>query len=285
MSTIGRIFTVLNVFLAAAFLGFAATNLGSHQSWKKKHDDLATSSKAKEDQLTAQLADTNAKLEAANGSLSTTDAKLGAANNEVTRLDLELGAQTKLANENGAKLGELNNLLGGYNQKLEEMNTAREAAARAATDATAAQHKAEDDRNVALAAQKTAEGERDTANKTIADLERDLNGEKQAHQQTQTELASLVASTGVTVKEIQSQPDVRGAVVQVRSDPAPGLVSINKGTADGVKRGMTFEIFEGSIYKGTVRVDSVRDNMCTGIIYRSVPGTTIAQGDSAATRI
>ena len=33
------------------------------------------------------------------------------------------------------------------------------------------------------------------------------------------------------------------------------------------------------------KVDSVRDNMCTGIIYRAVPGTTIAQGDSAATRI
>jgi hypothetical protein len=285
MSTIGRIFTVLNVFLAAAFLGFAATNLGSHQSWKKKHDDLVTSSKSEIDGLTAQLADANAKLEASKSSLDTSDAKLNASTAEITRLEGELHAQTTAASANLAELRTLKDLLAGYNQKLDEMKTAGEAATRAAADAAEAQHKAEDDRDAALAAQKTAEQERDTANKNIADLERNLNDEKQAHQSTQTQLDSLVATTGVTLSELTSQPDVKGAVVQVRTEPAPGLVSINKGSADGVKRGMTFEIWNGGTYKGTVRVDSVRDNMCTGIIYRSVPGTTIAQGDSAATRI
>jgi len=80
-------------------------------------------------------------------------------------------------------------------------------------------------------------------------------------------------------------PLIQGAVLQVVGDMEPGLVAINKGTADGVKRGYTFEIFNGRTYKGMVRVESVRENMCTAVIIRNVAGTTINQGDGAATRI
>ncbi len=289
MSTIGRIFTILNVFLAAAFLGFAATNLGAHQSWKKRHDDLDTKSKQELEQKNAQLNDANAKLATTESSLLSSDQRVTTANAEITRLNGQLTDQTKRASDNEAKLGELAKLLDTYNEKLTEMHTAREAADAKADAATEAQHQAEDAQAAALAAQGEAEGQRDTANKTIADLERDLNTEKQTHQATQTKLASLVAKTGVTLEEIESQPDVRGAVTNVSTPSEAGgmvLVSINKGLTDGVKRGMTFEIWNGNTYKGTVRVDSVRDTMCTGIIYRAVPGTPpIAQGDSAATRI
>ena len=63
-----------------------------------------------------------------------------------------------------------------------------------------------------------------------------------------------------------------------------GLVALNVGSAAGVKRGMTFEIFNGRTYKGQVRVENVHENMCSALIV-GTPTAAIGQGDSAATNL
>ena len=44
-------------------------------------------------------------------------------------------------------------------------------------------------------------------------------------------------------------------------------------------------IDNGNEYKGQVRVENVRAEMCTALVTTSVSGTKIGQGDSAATRL
>ncbi len=286
MSTIGRIFSVLNVILAAAFLGFAATNLAAHQSWKKKHDDLNTS-------MGQRVADLDGKLQAAiadgqakQNDLDTTGQALSNEKSSHLSTQESLNNERNRAAKNEARIAEIQDLLGEYKQMLDGWETARQQAETQARESIDARYAAEQARDDAIAAQTEAESQLEIATKNIADLEIKLTSEQKAHQSAQTKLASLVAATGVTLEEIGSaQPDVRGAVLQVSPDPAPGLVTINRGSNDGIKRGMTFEIFNGSTYKGTMRVDSVRETMCTGIILRAVPGVSILQGDSAATRI
>ena len=78
---------------------------------------------------------------------------------------------------------------------------------------------------------------------------------------------------------------INGAVLQVVDSIEPGLVSINRGTDDGVERGFTFEIYSGNQYKGQVRVESVQKNICTAIVLRTHSGAAISAGDAAATRI
>ena len=55
MSAIGRIFIVLNLILAAAFLGWASNALGTVEDWKGKHaqavSDHSTAMAAKETEL------------------------------------------------------------------------------------------------------------------------------------------------------------------------------------------------------------------------------------------
>jgi hypothetical protein len=48
---------------------------------------------------------------------------------------------------------------------------------------------------------------------------------------------------------------------------------------------MTFQIYNGSRYKGFVRVENVHNDMCSALIMGQVEGASIGQGDSAATNL
>ena len=63
------------------------------------------------------------------------------------------------------------------------------------------------------------------------------------------------------------------------------FVAVNVGSVQGVKRGYTFEIFDGATYKGQVRIEFVHGDMASGLITRTVPGQSIRQGDGATTRL
>ena len=84
---------------------------------------------------------------------------------------------------------------------------------------------------------------------------------------------------------LYGMPLINGVVIEALYDVEPGLVAINKGTADNVKRGYTFDIYNGADYKGRVRVENVRENSCTAIVTQPVDGKRIGQGDKAATRL
>ena len=63
------------------------------------------------------------------------------------------------------------------------------------------------------------------------------------------------------------------------------LVAINKGEADQVKPGYTFDVYAGGAYKGHVRVQNVHGDFCTALVERQVDGQDIRIGDSATTRL
>ena len=76
---------------------------------------------------------------------------------------------------------------------------------------------------------------------------------------------------------------INGRVLQVNFDLKPGLVALNVGAEAGVTRGMTFQIYSGSTWKGQVRVENVQPGMSSALILDMKQGETINQGDSAAT--
>jgi hypothetical protein len=79
-----------------------------------------------------------------------------------------------------------------------------------------------------------------------------------------------------------AQPAIDALVVSVREDVPPGLVTLNVGADQGVERGMTFQIY-GKDWKGEVKVESVRPDMCSAIVLNRAEGQTLAQGDKAST--
>ena len=96
--------------------------------------------------------------------------------------------------------------------------------------------------------QRDAASARADAENTIANLEREVTSLTDAKGQLEIDLQALIEYTGVSVAEIANMPLIDGAVLAINTSVAPGLVSINKGTADGVKRGFTFEVYQGGTF-------------------------------------
>jgi len=287
MSPIGRIFSVLNLVLAALFLGWASNNLASHQSFKQQFDDLTDTHNTVKADLEGQLSTLRAEhntLQDTNGNLRN---EKQTAQDDNSRLGSELKAEGDKNTELRGSVVSIENTLASYAENnrnlttmLEDKNSELAAAVAGRRDAEGASQAAQD-------AQRDAEEALSSAGKRIGDLETERVSQYQSIEDLQAQVATLIDLSGIDVASIRAMPKIDGAVLEVVRNVAPGLIAINKGKADGVERGYTFEVWNTTTntYKGQVRVENVRDGMCTCIIVREVDGQSIASGDSASTHI
>lgn len=285
MSPIGRIFIVLNLALAAAFLGWASNALATNQKWKDQHDSMlvakAEEIKAKLDEisgLTTKLGQTEEEGRTRREERDSLQTQLEAANSRLAEAQRENDAMQANLTKISATLNDYNDTISQLNtekdravQRSQEMERERDQAVATATDAEQARRDAAD-----------AKTQADTS---IADLQAERTTLQEQLSRVETQLQVLVNTTGVAYDEILAQPDINAAVLDVRHDLPPGLVMLNVGANQNVKRGYTFEIFNGRQYKGQVRVENVQDDVSSALIIRAVPGTTIAQGDRASTHL
>lgn len=285
MSPIGRIFIVLNLILAAAFLGWASNTLATSHEYKQKFEDEL----AAKQQLEQEKDEEISTLRAARSDAENNAALLREERDrEKLRAD-QAGSDLKDSQTASAELRSsvtrISEELAGYNETNSRLLEEKDRAVQA-------RFESERERDSALAAQLGAETSQAdaeeavaNANRRIDDFEVSLAGMTKARDSLQTQLDTLVDVTGVTLAEITSQKLIEGTVVQAMYDVPPGLVALNVGEENDVKRGMTFEIFRGKAYKGQVRIESVRARMSTARILRTVDGQRINQGDSASTRL
>ena len=285
MSTIAKIFTVLNVILAAAFLGWAANTVQLNNDFKAKYEAEQ-----------AAHAETNKLLGADKSALA---AKLNEATEARTRLQQEVESakneNSRVDSENKANAQTLATIQADYKKiagTLEGLEADSKAAHEAQLKAQTAQHEAESKAKDATAAQMAAEAkasglENDLigARQDIANKEKALASAEKDREKVKTELATVVEATGFKLSTAKALPAIDGKVLAVEMGVEPGLVSINKGKSSQVERGFTFEIFEGSVYKGQARVEYVDDDMCSAVLVRKVAGQTIRAGDGAATHL
>ncbi len=285
MRPIGRIFIVLNLVLAVLFLGWSGTHLATAQDFKKKADDLETKYNtdiaAKDDEISTLRGD-KSKVE---NSLSTTRIEKEGLVDKNTLLEQNFASEKSENASLRSSVDGINGQLGQYATAIENLRSQNEQLTSERAAADEARHTAENEKQDALKDAAEAREELTAANKQIAQLETDLTSATKELGNLQTQLDVVVAQSGVDPKSILSMPVIDGAVLNVNYDLAPGLVAINKGADDGVQRGFTFDIYRGGQYKGQVKVENVQSNMATCVITKTWEGRTIAQGDSASTRI
>ena len=285
MSPIAKLFIVLNVVLAGVFLGFAAKALNTESSFKAQYDKEASEHKATKDALGADkaklLAD-KAEVEKARDAMQ---GERDAARAEVDRLKSEVADKDRSNNEMRGSVDKIAKSIDDVMAKSTALQDRSDKAVQAQHDAEKARDEAVTARAAAEAKAGDLETKLHTAEGNIADLEKTSTGYKKDVDRLNTNLASLQAATNVTLDQIVSMPQIEGRVLDVATSIEPGLVAINKGDADGVKRGFTFEIYEGKTYKGQARVEYVHPNSCSALLIRPVPGQKVKAGDSAATRL
>jgi myosin heavy subunit len=283
MSPIGRIFIVLNLILSAAFLGWASNSLAQTEDFKKQRDDknaeLATAKEdaaRTEEDLTTQL---NAKKQEASEQREQRDR----AQDDANRLTTELAAEKS---EKNALLGNLTTIektLGDYQSTIDRLSTEKDRANQLREEAQTAQRDAEAAQDAAESAERDAVAAKQDADRQIADLETTRTTLQAEVQKLDTHLAVIQEATDVSIDDILAPKKVDGAVLAV--DAASGLVMLNVGKDDGVKRGYSFDVWSGSQYKGQVRVMNVQAGMCSALLKTPVQGAAIRQGDLASTRM
>ncbi len=285
MSAIGRVFLVLNLILAATFLGWASTALASRA-------DLSTKLSTEKE---AHLA-TKKRLEDENSTLRTElnlekDAKETARSESAVRLeelrtkDAELTQEKSANTDLRSNLSKLTASMSDYNATNSRLEKEKSDALQSAAAAAAAKDDAIREREAALAAQVQAETERDKAQGLVATLEKQSHTLKKDNEHLQTKIETLVQGLDPDVASAVAVKDIDGRVLQVDMNTKPGLVALNVGTTQGVTRGMVFEIFSGSTYKGRARVETVDANYSSALILGTVSGNQIAQGDNATTKL
>jgi predicted nucleic acid-binding Zn-ribbon protein len=280
MSSIGKIFAIINLALAAAFLGWAA-NL--HMEGKKLAAELSDEKAARASEKAAldqEIDGLKVQLDQVNNDLTSAGAARDALKGEKADLETKYGeTQNNLRNLQGTYT-QLKESVASLASQLENIEKSKDRAVQEMHAAEKARDEALSDKQKADLARRDAEQAKTRAEDRVADLEVALNDSKKQNGKLSTDIAALVDATGVSLNEISAVPQIEAMVLQAGS----GIVTLNVGSAQKVLRGMTFHVYRGSEYLGQVRVEDVQDKVCAAVPAASA-STSIRQGDRATTRL
>lgn len=285
MSSIGKIFIVVNLALAALALGWATNHLETANNYKDEKAALQVEMDQAIHTKDGEIEDLRNNLNTEKSARSSAKSELAASNADRDRLQAELTREQDRGNQMFSELATMTASLQSYAESNDNLQGRWEQSESNLRNEMTSRRDAEQAQGAAEQSQRDAEASLASANGAIIEFERQVTSLTKTKNQLDIDLQALVEHTGVSVVEIANMPLIDGAVLGVNASVAPGLISINKGSADGVKRGFTFEVYAGAQYKGRVRVVEVQGNMCVAEIVKTVGGRTISQGDAASTRI
>lgn len=144
MSPIGRIFVVLNLILAATFLGWASTSLATAEDWRGKHE--------------ASMQEHEGKLAEKDKAVSSLEIKANALTEEQSRLRTqrdqfeaqaeqlrtELGAERRRADQLEASIQKIEASLSDYAETIKQLSSEKERILARLSEAETARDEAKD---------------------------------------------------------------------------------------------------------------------------------------------
>jgi hypothetical protein len=285
MSTIAKVFTVLNLVFALFLTGSMASILSNSEGWRNKYnaevESHAKTLKTKTDELTAatgerdrfdqnnrmltnQKADIESELQAAKATAEQRLSENNQLRNSVDAINTSVKSiQSELAD------------VQGRNKALMEENDKFRTAM---TSAEAEKLDAQNDRT-------RIEGDLKRANDDVAEKERQLVELSKERDNLRAQMDALV-KLGVDVAKIigNNVPEIVGKVSAV--DPNGSFVVLSVGENEGVKVGYPFDVYRGGDYIGRVVVDDVLPDSSTARIrMKNKNGLEFKAMDNATTRL
>lgn len=283
MSPIGRVFIVLNLVLAALFLGWAGFYLQNGTNWKGRCADEV---KGRSEDNASKDA-TIAQLTAESGTLKSS---LAAANEQNTQKTATIASKDAENADLKARLTNVESKLTAIAGSTSTVATQLETQNAANKELTTKFLTADKDRNAALDAKVDAE-----ARLAAAELEFKKAEEKIAalsdevrKKTDETRLLSAwkenIISRFPDVKDnLAAAPAIDGQVLAVNANLKLATISVGEGNAE-VKPGYRFSVHDGREYKGDIVITDVSERNAFGNIIPA-QGKTINVGDKATTRL
>lgn len=285
MSSIGRIFIVLNLFASALFLGWAVKALKAEESFKTKIEADYDAAQQRAQTLDAQVQDLSSKFQLADGSVKRLTAERDAERERAEGLSSQLADSKRAEQQLTAELGSIREGLKDYNTQLASLMTSKDSAVE---DARTAQREAEEAKATAAEAELAKRDAEDAARQQeqrAIELEATLASTQSELSSRKSEIEAMITTYDIDRNAITAVPQIEAAVLDAKLDVTPGLVILNVGSEQNVSRGMTFSVYRGGTYKGQVRIQNVQAKQSSALVILPVKGQKIAQGDSATTRI
>jgi len=284
MSTMSKVFVVLNLVLALFLVGTNASILSHNDEYKNKFE--AEASARKKDGEAAQ-----AKIELVNGDKANVDKANRDLTNQKSDLDSQLQAMKATADQVRNDNNQLRNSIDSINAAVKSVQgeladvqgrnkslmDSNEALKKETADAKKSQMDAEDDRA-------RIEGDLKRSSDDVAEKERQLKTLSDDRDNLKAQLDALV-KLGVDVPGLigNTVPLIEAKVADV--GPNGSFVVLSVGQNDGVKIGFAFDVFRGADYVGRVVVDTVLPDSSTARVTRRSKGQDFRALDSATTRL
>lgn len=284
MSPIGKLFTVINLALAALFVGSAAALINTGQTYRQDLEALQTSSAAEIADLNGQLAterdNVGIERQAKDGAL----AQVSALESDKAALEDDLNTER----EQNADLRERLTSIDGKLGDLESTNRQQQSQITDLNDTATALRS---ERDEALDARDEAEAARADAERNATSYERErdelqiaLGRANEAAASADAKLRAVAQTYKIDLNNLNDQPELAGRVTAVDGSHGTTVVVINIGKNDGVKPGHTFDVYAGGVYKGKIYVETVNASQSAATIQMAGEGD-IAAGDAVVTRL
>jgi hypothetical protein len=281
MSTIAKVFVVLNLVLAVAFLGASATFLGYVDSYKRQFDAEVVRHRTTTEQKDAKIA----SLESDNRGLTTRMTETTTARDRAT--ELEGRTSTNLAElktrydqlaaahtRTTAALTVANDTIRGLTELKDQLQKDRGTM----SDALRA---ANEERGAAVKAANQSALELDNARAQIQELEQKLSTCEEARQRLEFAQTTAIQGGG-TGGPGPAQPPQSGKILA--ADPRNNIVVISLGSEDGVKVGFRYVVSRGAGYVGTVEVTSTEAKQSAARSIRDLQKSEMRTGDDIMSR-
>jgi hypothetical protein len=283
MSTIGKFFIVLNLALAGLFVGSAASLINKSDSYRVQLEAKASEMEAMKEENDAKISEMTSNLRQSQeerNNLNHQNGQLGA------NLDAEeqRGLTQKQKNDNlegqlqsiEGKLSDLTQINGELNSDLSDLR-------RQFTSVRTERDSALDASDAAASTAKGAVEEANFATGEASDLRLELARETERANQTAAQLATAVSLYNIDVSTIGAQPAMEGTVTSVSEAGGATYVVIDLGRNASVRPGYTYDVFNGSVYKGRISVLTVNESKSAATV--AMYNAPIAAGDRVVTRL
>lgn len=286
MSPIGRMFIVLNLILAAAFLGWASNALNTVQDYKSQleaetaaHDETQ---RTKDDEISA-LQVKMQNLEQDSGRFRDERDSQKALKD---RFEDDLADARRQNDTLTASLSSIEAKLGDYKELIDQLSSDKDNFQQLAAEANTARDDANDEKLAAEIAKRDAEDSLRESNSIVSSLQEQNASLQRELSRMETQFQVVVEETGIDPSTFVAVPKIDASVLDVRNiGEGLQLVMLNRGNNHAVKRGFTFDIYRGQTYKGRAKVETVQADYCSALVTSSVDGKTITAGDRASTRL
>jgi DNA gyrase/topoisomerase IV subunit A len=284
MSPIGKVFIVLNLVLAALFVGAAGSLIQSSESFRNQAEGLTAELKVAKEESVTTIDELKTQVSTITGEKD----RLGSDKAQLTSEKAALEDELKTEREQNSDLRERLTSIDGKLGDLESTNRQQEARiAELNTEGTnlrAERDGALDERDLAQAERIEAVRVADAVSRERDELEIVKGRLNEALASKDAKLAEVAKLYKLDLNNLNDQPELSGRVTAVDGTNGTVVVVINLGKNDGVKPGHTFDVYSGTNYKGQIYIETVNSHQAAATI-KLVGFGEIAAGDAVVTRL